>query len=77
MFEVTVKLVHFSASLLEHGACPENGGVVLHGFLHVETELGSWNVTISETDLVQIGNRFLARCLKSKNINELLLKISH
>jgi hypothetical protein len=63
VLEITVELVHFGASLLENGARPEHGGVILHGLLHVETELGSRNVAVSESDLVQIGNRFFSRCL--------------
>jgi hypothetical protein len=64
VFEVTVELVHFGASLLEDAACPEHGGVILHGFLHIQTQLGSRNVAVGETDLVQIGNRLLSRCLQ-------------
>lgn len=50
-------------TLLKSLSSTEHSGVVLHGLLHLEADIGSRFGTIGETNLVEIGNTLLTSVL--------------
>ena len=56
----TVKSVNPFKNFHSHISGPEDGGVVLHGLLHVEPELGGRGGAVGEAELVEVGHGELA-----------------
>ena len=53
-------LVESLATLLKIILSTENGGIFLHGLLHLATDLGSGGATSGESQAVEVGDALLA-----------------
>lgn len=54
---ILVELGQDLDSFLEDVSATEDGGVLLHGFLHGETKLGGGDVSLVVTEMVEVGDR--------------------